>query len=101
MTCSCFVTYTFAFGKSSNSASWLIGLSLGKSVRARLEKLVHRLSSDLSAGRRRILENGAEIRRLTNEIQAAGREIDATVYKLFDLRPEENALLEASLTGQY
>ncbi len=48
-----------------------------------------------------IAENGAGVRRLTAEIAAAEREIDATVYKLFDLTPEEIALLEASLAGQY
>ena len=48
-----------------------------------------------------IAESGAEVRRLTSEIEAAEREIDATVYKLFDLTPEEIALLEASLACQY
>ena len=48
-----------------------------------------------------IAESGAEVRRLTSEIEAAEREIDATVYKLFDLTAEEIALLEASLAGQY
>ena len=48
-----------------------------------------------------IAEKGAEVRRLTSEIETAEREIDAIVYKLFDLAPEEIALLEASLAGQY
>jgi len=48
-----------------------------------------------------IAENGAEVRRLTAEIEAAEREIDAIVYKLFDPSSEEIALLEASLAGQY
>lgn len=48
-----------------------------------------------------IAESGAEVRWLTNEIEAAEQEIDAIVYKLFDLTPEEIALLEASLAGQY
>jgi hypothetical protein len=33
--------------------------------------------------------------------EAAEREIDAALYKLFDLTPEEIALLEGSLAGQY
>jgi hypothetical protein len=38
---------------------------------------------------------------LTAEIEQAEREIDAIVYKLFDLSAEEIALLENSLAGQY
>ena len=41
------------------------------------------------------------MRRLTAEIAEAEREIDAIVYRLFDLTAEEIALLESSLTGQY
>lgn len=41
------------------------------------------------------------MRRLTAEIETAERDIDATVYRLFDLTPDEIALLEASLAGQY
>ena len=48
-----------------------------------------------------IAEKGAEVRRLTSEIEAAEREIDAIVYKLFHLTADEIALLEASLAGQY
>jgi hypothetical protein len=46
-------------------------------------------------------EEGAKVRRLTAEIEQAEREIDAIVYKLFDLTPDEIALLENSLAGQY
>jgi hypothetical protein len=46
-------------------------------------------------------EEGEKVRRLTAEIEQAEREIDAIVYKLFDLGPDEIALLESSLTGQY
>lgn len=46
-------------------------------------------------------EEGAKVRRLTSEIEQAEREIDAIVYKLFDLTPDEIALLESSLAGQY
>jgi hypothetical protein len=46
-------------------------------------------------------ENRARVRALTDQIAAAEREIDAIVYSLFDLSPEEIALLEASLEGQY
>ena len=48
-----------------------------------------------------LAENGAEARRLTAEIEAAERAIDAEVYRLFDLTPDEIALLESSLAGQY
>jgi hypothetical protein len=46
-------------------------------------------------------EEGEKVRRLTAEIERAEREIDAIVYKLFDLTPDEIALLESSLAGQY
>jgi hypothetical protein len=48
-----------------------------------------------------LAENATKVRTLTAEIEAAEREIDAIVYKLFDLTPEEIALLEASIAGQY
>lgn len=48
-----------------------------------------------------LAESREAVRRLTAEIAAAEREIDAIVYRLFDLTPEEIALLEASLEGQY
>ena len=48
-----------------------------------------------------LAENGSRVKALTAAIAAAEREIDAIVYKLFDLTPEEIALLEASLEGQY
>jgi hypothetical protein len=40
-----------------------------------------------------------EIRKLDVEIAKAEREINAIVYRLFDLTTEEIALLESSLTG--
>jgi hypothetical protein len=43
----------------------------------------------------------AEVLALSTEIAAAEREIDAIVYRLFDLTPDEIALLEASIAGQY
>jgi hypothetical protein len=48
-----------------------------------------------------LAENAAEVKRLAAEIEAAEREIDAIVYRLFDLSPDEITLLEASLVGQY
>jgi hypothetical protein len=48
-----------------------------------------------------LAEKSAEVIKLTTEIEAAEREIDAIVYKLFDLTPDEIKLLEASLEGQY
>jgi hypothetical protein len=41
------------------------------------------------------------MRRLTAQIEEAEREIDAIVYKLFDLTPDEIELLESSPAGQY
>ena len=41
------------------------------------------------------------MRALTAEIEAAEREIDEIVYRLFDLAAEEIALLEASIAGQH
>jgi hypothetical protein len=46
-------------------------------------------------------EEGTKVRRLMAEIEQAEREIDTIVYKLFDLTPDEIALLESSLAGQY
>lgn len=44
-----------------------------------------------------LTEKAVEVRRLSTEIAAAERETDQLVYRLFDLTPEEIALLEASL----
>jgi hypothetical protein len=41
--------------------------------------------------------NAAEVRRLTKEIETAEHAIDAIIYRLFDLTPEEIALLGSSL----
>lgn len=46
-------------------------------------------------------DNATRVRELTDRIAAAEREIDQIVYALFDLTPDEIALLEASLEGQY
>jgi len=46
-------------------------------------------------------DNTARVRDLSDRIATAEREINAIVYALFDLTPDEVALLEASLTGQY
>jgi hypothetical protein len=48
-----------------------------------------------------VAENAAEVRRLSAEIAQAEREIDAIVYRLFDLTPDEIAILEASIAGQH
>jgi hypothetical protein len=48
-----------------------------------------------------LAEQGDNVRALTAEIEAAEREIDGIVYRLFDLTPEEITLLEASIEGQY
>ncbi len=48
-----------------------------------------------------LADSAAEVRRLSAEIAAAEREIDALVYRLFDLTADEIGLLEASLAGQY
>jgi hypothetical protein len=50
---------------------------------------------------RYLAEKSAEVTKLTAEIEAAEREIDAIVYRLFDLTPDEIKLLEDSLDGQY
>ena len=44
-----------------------------------------------------LAESAAEVNRLTAEIKTAEREIDAIVYKLFDLTEDEIALLESSI----
>jgi len=48
-----------------------------------------------------LAENAAEVKRMTAEIEAAEREIDAIVYRLFDLTPDEITSLETSLAGQF
>ena len=48
-----------------------------------------------------LAEKSAEVVKLTAEIEAAERGIDAIVYELFDLTPDEIKLLEASLEGQH
>jgi hypothetical protein len=47
-----------------------------------------------------LVEQSAEVARLTAEIEAAEKDIDAIVYNLFDLTPDEINLLEASIAGQ-
>ena len=48
-----------------------------------------------------LAEKSAEVIKLTAEIEAAEREINAIVYKLFDLTPDEIKLLEDSLDGRH
>jgi hypothetical protein len=48
-----------------------------------------------------LAKNAAKVKALTAEIEKAEREIDTIVYRLFDLTPEEIALLESSIEGQY
>jgi hypothetical protein len=48
-----------------------------------------------------LAEQAAKVHALNAEIEKAEREIDAIVYRLFDLTSEEIALLEASIEGQY
>jgi hypothetical protein len=48
-----------------------------------------------------LAKNAADVRALDAKIEKAEREIDAIVYRLFDLTPEEITLLEASISGQY
>ena len=44
-----------------------------------------------------LANNAAEVRKFDAEIEKAEREIDAIVYRLFDLSPDEIALLESSI----
>ncbi len=48
-----------------------------------------------------LAKQAAEVKSLDAEIEKAEREIDAIVYRLFDLTGEEIALLEASIAGQH
>lgn len=48
-----------------------------------------------------LAENAAEVHRLSAEIAAAERAIDALVYRLFDLTPDEITLLQASIAGRH
>jgi hypothetical protein len=48
-----------------------------------------------------LASQAAEVRKLDAAIDKAEREIDAIVYRLFDLTPDEIALLEASIARQY
>ncbi|HVT56755.1 MAG TPA: TaqI-like C-terminal specificity domain-containing protein, partial [Xanthobacteraceae bacterium] len=50
---------------------------------------------------RYLAKNAAAVKKLDAEIEKAEREIDAIVYRLFDLTPEEISLLEQSIAGQY
>jgi hypothetical protein len=47
-----------------------------------------------------LAKNATEVRKLDADIEMAEREIDAIVYRLFDLTAEEIALLEGSIAGQ-
>jgi hypothetical protein len=46
-----------------------------------------------------LAKHAAGVRKLDTEIEKAEREIDAIVYRLFGLNPEEIALLESSIGG--
>lgn len=48
-----------------------------------------------------LAKHAAEVKKLDAEIEKAEREIDAIVYRLFDLTPEEIVLLEQSIAGQH
>ncbi len=48
-----------------------------------------------------LVAHAAKVHALNAEIEKTEREIDTIVYRLFDLTPEEIALLEASIAGQY
>ena len=48
-----------------------------------------------------LADNAREVHALTAQIAAAEQEIDTIVYALFDLTPDEIALLESSLAGQH
>lgn len=48
-----------------------------------------------------LAEKSAEVIKLKAEIEAAEREVDAIVYELFDLTPDEIKLLEDSLEGRF
>ena len=48
-----------------------------------------------------LAEQTVKVKALNAEIEKAEREIDAIVYRLFDLTPEEIALMEASIASQY
>jgi hypothetical protein len=56
---------------------------------------------DRDAWENYLAEKSAEVIKLTAEIEVAERKIDAIVYKLFDLTPDEIKLLEDSLKGQF
>ena len=47
-----------------------------------------------------LAENAREVRQLSAEIADAEKQIDAIVYRLFDLTPQETALLEASVASR-
>ncbi len=69
----------------------------GDRDRALLGKLAARCADKSAQGYARRVE----ARALDAGIDRAQREIDAIVYRLFDLTPDEIALLEASIAGQY
>ncbi len=48
-----------------------------------------------------LAEGAAEVHRLSAEIAAAERQIDVIVYRLFDLTPDEIALLETAVAGKH
>ena len=48
-----------------------------------------------------LADTAAQAQALTRQIESAERDIDAVVYGLFELTPEEIQLLEASLAGKY
>jgi hypothetical protein len=63
--------------------------------------LLGRLAESCAANAAQRSGSGAEARARDAEVEAAERETDRIVYRLFDLTPAEIALLEGSIAGQY
>lgn len=87
----------------NSRASWTTG---GRSTSPPSAEAKRALRADIPVKERGDWEayldrHGAEVRALDAEIEEAEREIDTIVYRLFDLTPDEIALLESSITGQY
>jgi len=71
--------------------------AIGDRDRSALRKLARTCAGKAAQRCRR----GAEARAMGAEIERVEREVDAIVYRLFDLTSGEIALLEASIAGQY
>ena len=94
-------TIALMLAAAALSASCNRGATTTNSDKPTVALVLKTLNHPFFVDMRRGAQEAADRLGVTLQVQAAEREIDALVYRLFDLTPDEIALLESSLEGQY